>query len=57
MAAAIYYLFLNNFTVTISNEEYESCMLDVVNDKTNIEEIALWLKTHALEFKPLRDEN
>jgi death-on-curing protein len=57
MAAAIYYLFLNNLLVTITDEEYETVMLNVVNDKPDIAEIASWLKAHAMEFKPMSNAN
>lgn len=47
MAAAIYYLSLNDIIVTITNKEYELFMLHVVNDKPRIAEIAGWLSEHA----------
>lgn len=49
MAAAIYYLSLNGITVTITNKEYESFMLHVVNDKPQVREITDWLIAHRLQ--------
>jgi death-on-curing protein len=47
MAAAIYYLFLFNINVAITNEEYELFMLHVVKDKPDIHEIKSWIMRHA----------
>jgi len=47
MAGAIYYLFLHNIRVTITNQEYETFMLHVVNNKPPVAEIKSWLMQHA----------
>ena len=47
MAAASYYLDLNDIDLDITNEEYETFMLHVVNDKPNVDEISEWLNNHS----------
>lgn len=47
MAATIYYLFLFNINVIITNNEYELFMLHVVNDKPSILEIKSWIMQHS----------
>lgn len=47
MAAAIYFLSLHNTIVVITNKEYETFMLHVVNDKPGVSEIASWLEEHC----------
>ena len=47
MAAAIFYLSLYSVTVSLTNEEYEVFMLQVVNGKPGVKEIADWLRQHS----------
>jgi death on curing protein len=47
MAAATYYLYTKGIVVSYTNEEYESFMLQVVNDKPSVTDIADWLKVHS----------
>jgi death-on-curing protein len=47
MAAASYYLDLNDIDLNITNEEYETFMLHVVNDKPSVEVIGKWLNDHS----------
>jgi death-on-curing protein len=47
MAAAQYYLYLQKFRVSITNDEYETFMLHVVNDKPVNKAIAIWLEQHS----------
>ena len=46
MAAATYYLYTNDISVSYTNIEYETFMLDVVNNKPSIEQISDWLRSH-----------
>lgn len=43
MAAASLYLYLNNIDLKFTNSEYESFMLQVVNEKPTIQQIKSWL--------------
>lgn len=47
MAAAALFLYLDGVLVTFTNQEYESFMLHVVNDKPELSEIQQWLKAHG----------
>jgi death-on-curing protein len=47
MAAAIYYLSLFSITITITNKEYETFMLHVVNNNPLVAEISAWLEHHV----------
>lgn len=47
MAAAAYLLYVHDIILKMSNSEYESFMLHVVNDKPSIAEIKTWLINHS----------
>lgn len=47
MAAAGYFLFLNGYDVTYTNEDYENYMVYVVNNKPPVSEISDWLKART----------
>lgn len=47
MAAAAFFLFMNNYGVSFTNQEYENFMVSVVNDKPQVKAIASWLKEHS----------
>lgn len=46
MASATFYLALNGVETEFTNEEYETFMVHVVNDKVSVDEISKWLKEH-----------
>lgn len=47
LAAASFYLFLNGYSLYITNEEYEGFMLTVVQKKLSIKKIAVWFNQHS----------
>lgn len=52
MAAASYFLDIQDIGLSITNEEYEDFMLHVVNDKPSVKEISKWLKAHSSPITP-----
>lgn len=50
MAAAGFYLFLNGHNITLTNDEYEDFMLEVVRKKLSIKAITVWLENHSEEL-------
>ncbi len=52
MAAASYFLDMHDLDLGITNEEYESFMLHVVNGKPSVKEISTWLKDHSSPIPP-----
>jgi len=46
MAVADFYLYFNGIQIEFTNEEYETFILKVVNEKLQVKEIAKWLKSH-----------
>jgi death-on-curing protein len=53
MAATALYLFIHDIMLSITNQEYEEFMLQVVNDKPELVEIKSWLSQHSemIEFE------
>lgn len=48
VAVAARFLALNGYELQITNKEYESYILRVVNKKPSVRAIARWLKKHSL---------
>lgn len=47
MAAAGFFLYLNGHGTTITNQEYEDFMLEVVHKKLSVKVISSWLEEHS----------
>lgn len=47
MASADFYLFLNGINLQMTNEEYVTFMLRVVQEKTKVPYISRWLEEHS----------
>ncbi len=50
MAAASLFLFNLNINLDITNDEYETFMIEVVTEKPDIERISSWLEQHSTSF-------
>jgi death-on-curing protein len=55
MAAASFFLFLNQESLLITDAEYEAFMLHVVEDKPSVQDISSWLKKHCGHLNNLPD--
>jgi len=51
VAVAARFLFLNGFTLTLTNEELVAQALHVVLHKPELKEIAAWLKAHSKKIR------
>ncbi|MDO8565012.1 MAG: type II toxin-antitoxin system death-on-curing family toxin [bacterium] len=46
------FLFINGYDLTATNKELEKFMVKVAVEKSNLNEISLWLKKHSKKTKP-----